>query len=106
MESLSLSKRWDVINHYSIAFKRVNEWRMHLTLEEMVGVNILTSFTHTFVSDCRKFQCIGSKKWLAMASLNVNGLRNDLDEVKVLINDMRIDFLAQNETQLDSSFKS
>ena len=68
-ESLSLSKRWDVINHYNIAFKRVNEWRMHLTLEEQVGVNILTSFKHNFVSDSRKFQCIASKKWLAMVSL-------------------------------------
>ena len=38
-----------------------------------------------------------------MTSLNVNGLKNNLDEVKVLMNNMGIDILALNETKLDSS---
>ena len=38
-----------------------------------------------------------------MASLNVNGLRGHLDQVKILMNDMGIDILALNETKLDSS---
>ena len=38
-----------------------------------------------------------------MASLNVNGLRTRLDELKLLINDLNIDILALNETKLDSS---
>ena len=39
-----------------------------------------------------------------MASLYVNRLRNNHDEVKVLMNDMGIDTLALNETKLDSSY--
>ena len=38
-----------------------------------------------------------------MASLNVNGLRGHLDQVKILINDMGIDILALNETTLGCS---
>ena len=38
-----------------------------------------------------------------MVSLNVNGLRSHLDEIKVLMHDMKIDILALNETKLDSS---
>ena len=60
--------------------------------------------THNFVSNNRRLQCIGSRKGLTLASLNVNGLRNNLDEVKVLMNAMKIDILALNETKLDSSF--
>ena len=71
---------------------------------EQVGANILTFSTHNFVSNNKKLQCIGSKKGLPMASLNVNGPRNSLDEVKIPINDIRIDILALNETKLDNSF--
>ena len=40
-----------------------------------------------------------------MISLSGNGLRNNLDEVEVLMNDMGIDILALNETKLDRLFK-
>ena len=71
---------------------------------KQVCTNIFTSSIHNFVSDNRKRQCIGSKKSLTMASLNVNGHRNNPAEVKAPMNDMRIDILALNETKLDSSF--
>ena len=40
-----------------------------------------------------------------MASLNVNGLRSHLDEVKILVNSMGLDILALNETKLDYSIE-
>ena len=48
------------------------------------------SSTQDFISDNRKLQRIGYKKGLTMASLNVNGLRNNLDEVKILMTDLGI----------------
>lgn len=38
-----------------------------------------------------------------MASLNINGLRSHLDDLKVVMNDLEVDILALNETKLDSS---
>ena len=38
-----------------------------------------------------------------MASLNINGLRSHIDEIKLLLNDLKIDVLALNETKLDDS---
>ena len=40
-----------------------------------------------------------------MASLNVNGLRSGLDEIKVLAKSMGIDILALNESMLDQSIE-
>ena len=50
---------------------------------------------------CR--QHLGSKKGLAVASLNINGLRSHIDEIELLLNDLDIDILALNETKLDDS---
>ena len=44
---------------------------------------------------------LGLKKGLAIASLNVNGFRGCLDEVKLLLSNLGIHFLALNETKLD-----
>ena len=38
-----------------------------------------------------------------MASLNGNGLRSHIDEIKLLLNDLEINILALNETKLDES---
>ena len=39
---------------------------------------------------------------MAIASLNINGLRSHLDEIKLLLNDRGIHILALNETKLDA----
>ena len=49
-------------------------------------------------------QHIGYKKGMAIASLNINGLRSHLDEVQFLIKDLGLHVLALNETKLDSDF--
>ena len=41
---------------------------------------------------------------MAIASLNVNGLRSHLDEIKLVLNDFGIHILALNETKLDDFF--
>ena len=41
---------------------------------------------------------------MALASLNVNGLRSHLDELKLLIRDFGIHILAINETKLDPNY--
>ena len=41
---------------------------------------------------------------MAIASLNVNGLRGNLDEIQVLINNLGIHILALNETKLDPNY--
>ena len=46
---------------------------------------------------------LGSKKGMAIASLNINGLRSHHDEIKMLLNDKGIHVLALNETKLDAS---
>ena len=49
-------------------------------------------------------QHIGYKKGMAIASLNVNGLRSHLDEVRLLIRNLGLHTLAFNETKLASNF--
>ena len=44
------------------------------------------------------------QKGMAIASLNVNGLRGNLDEIQVLINNLGIHILALNETKLDPNY--
>ena len=41
---------------------------------------------------------------MAVASLNVNGLRSHLDEVQLLIDNLGIHILALNETKLDPNY--
>ena len=52
----------------------------------------------------RCHQHLGFKKGMAIASLNINGLRSHLDEVQLLIGDLGIQILALNETKLDPEF--
>ena len=52
----------------------------------------------------RCHQHLGFKKGMAIASLNINGLRSHLDEVQLLIRDLGIHILALNETKLDPEF--
>ena len=47
---------------------------------------------------------MGYKKGMAIASLNVNGLRSHLDEIQLLINNLGIHILALNETKLDPNY--
>ena len=49
-------------------------------------------------SCCR--QHLGSRRDLAMASLNITGLRSHIDEIKLLLNELEIDILVLNETKL------
>ena len=51
---------------------------------------------------CR--QHLGFKKGMAIASLNINGLRSHLDEVQLLIRSLGIHILALNETKLDPHY--
>ena len=51
---------------------------------------------------CR--QHLGFKKGMAMASLNINGLRSHLDEVQLLIRSLGIHILALNENKLDPNY--
>ena len=60
----------------------------------------LTSTSDTEASG-RCHQHLGFKKSMAIASLNINGLRSHLDEVQLLIRDLGIQILALNETKLD-----
>ena len=46
-------------------------------------------------------QHIELKKGMKVASMNVNGLRNHLDEIKLIIRSLYIHILALNETKLD-----
>ena len=48
-------------------------------------------------------QHLGFQRGMAIASLNINGLRYHHDEIKFLLNDKRIHILALNETKLDGS---
>ena len=41
---------------------------------------------------------------MAIASLNVNGLRRHFDEVQCMLVDLDIHILALNETKLDSMY--
>ena len=52
----------------------------------------------------RCHQHLRFKKGMAVASLNINGLRSHLDEVQLLIRDLGIQILALNETKLDLEF--
>ena len=49
-------------------------------------------------------QQLGFKKGMAIASLNINGLRSHLDEVQLLIRNLGIHILALNETKLNPEF--
>ena len=60
--------------------------------------------TSDTVASGRCHQQLGFKKGMAIASLNINGLRSHLDEVQLLIRDLGIQILALNETKLDPEF--
>ena len=49
-------------------------------------------------------QQLGFKKDMAIASLNINGLRSHLDEVQLLIRNLGIHIIALNETKLNPEF--
>ena len=49
-------------------------------------------------------QQLGFKKGMAIASLNINGLRSYLDEVQLLIRNLGIHILALNEIKLNPEF--
>ena len=59
-------------------------------------------FTGERSDSCR--QHLGFKKGMAIASLNINGLRSHLDEVQLLIRSLGIHILALNETKLDPNY--
>ena len=48
-------------------------------------------------------QQLGSKKGMAIASLNVNGIRSHLDEVKLMMKRLGIHILGLHETKLNNS---
>lgn len=62
--------------------------------EDAVDCNTVSTGSH---------QHLGFKRGMAIASLNINGLRSHHDEIKLLLNDQGIHILALNETKLDAS---
>ena len=52
----------------------------------------------------RCHQHLGYRKGMVIAALNVNGLRNHLDEVQLLIDSLGIHILALNETKIDPNY--
>ena len=62
--------------------------------EDAVDRNTVSTGSH---------QHLGFKRGMAIASLNINGLRSHHDEIKLLLNDQGILILALNETKLDAS---
>lgn len=60
--------------------------------------------TRENVVSSRSHRHQGFKKGMAIASLNVNGLRSHLDEVQLLIRDLGIQILAFNDTKLDPGY--
>ena len=70
---------------------------------EKADVNTPRLATHGYGIDSKCHHRTVSRKGLTMAPLNVSGLRSHLDEMKVLMHDMKIDILALNQTKLDSS---
>ena len=61
------------------------------------------TFKNTDQDNVSKTWChqhMGYRKGMAIASLNVNGLRSHFDEVKILMADLGIHILALNETKL------
>ena len=69
----------------------------------MVGADLHYYYLHNNKIEpwCRQY--LRSKKGLVMASLNINGLRSHIDEIKLLLDQLEIDILALNETKLDNS---
>ena len=67
-----------------------------------VRAHVLESIAQCHVANNKCQQRIRSKKGLKMVSLNVNGLKTHLDELKLLMNVLEINILL-NETKLDSS---
>ena len=63
--------------------------------------NNMTPTSDTAASG-RCHQHLGFKKGMAIASLNINGLRSHLDEIQLL--NLGIHILALNETKLDPEF--
>ena len=60
--------------------------------------------TSESVTSSGSHQHLGFKKGMAIASLNINGLRSHLDEVQLLMRDLGITILALNETKLDPGY--
>ena len=46
-------------------------------------------------------QCLGFKKGMAIASLNINGIRGHFDEIKFLLLQLGIHIMALNEIKID-----
>ena len=56
------------------------------------------------VTGGRYHQHLAFNKGMAIASLNINGLRGHLDEVQLVIRDLGIQIPSLNETKLDPDF--
>ena len=83
------------MNNFQERDNRRTQYKQHNAFE------IPTSDT---VASGRCHQHLGFKKGMAIASLNINGLRSHLDEVQLLIRDLGNQILALNETKLDPEF--
>ena len=56
------------------------------------------------IASSRFHQHLGFKKGMAIASLNINGLRSHLDEVQLLMKELGIRIFALNKTKLDPDY--
>ena len=64
-------------------------------------MDLFCDYGDTVSTGCHRH--LGFKKGMAIASLNINGLRSHHDEIKLLLNGQGIHILARNETKLDAS---
>ena len=97
----SLLKTWQVILHLG-NFPNREDVNSKAALAKSTSLKEADHSNNNPVTGCR--QHIGYKKGMAIASLNVNGLRSHLDEVQLLINNVGIHILALNETKLDPNY--
>ena len=97
----SLLKTWQVILHLG-NFPNREDANGKAALAKSTSLKEADHSNNNPVTGCR--QHVGYKKGMAIASLKVNGLRNHLDEVQLLINNLGIHFLALNETKLDPNY--
>ena len=69
----------------------------------LVGASILNPNPPGRIANNNIHPKAKSKNGLLTASVNVNGRRSHLDEIKVLVRSIGIDILALNETKLRQS---
>ena len=82
---------------------KLNQLNSNLNRENADCLDSSDEILKTPIDGVSCHQHLGFKEGMAIASLNINGLRSYLDEVQPMMKRLRIHILALNETKLDSS---